>query len=170
MNTLDTWEIEHQGTIQAKLIGHGALVILIALIAGMMLGFSLVEGIRLWPFIDLSAEIPGSTRGWRMAHTGGIMNGVLVIAIALTLCRLKLTIKQLKWVYWLFTCTAWGNTIFYWLGNFASNRGLSVGATKFGEGDLLGALAYLIVSPVMLLTIAGCWIIMRAAFQQANSR
>lgn len=168
MNQPDTWEQEHLARLQSRLIGHGALVILVALAAGVMLGFSLVEGIRLWPFIDMSMEIPGSTRGWKSAHTGGIMNGVMIIVVAICLSRIRLTAKQVKWVYWLFVCTAWGNTIFYWLGNLSTNRGLSVGATRFGEGDLYGAIAYLIVSPVMVLTAIGCWMLMKAGFRDAK--
>lgn len=170
MNKLDNWEQDNLARIQSLLIGHGALVILVALIAGVMLGFSLVEGIRLWPFMDISMEIPGSTRGWKTAHTGGLMNGIMIIVVALSLSRIHLSTKQMTWVYWLFVCTAWGNTIFYWFGNFAANRGLSVGATRFGEGDIYGAIAYLIVSPVMVLTIIGCWILMRAGFQGARNQ
>ena len=168
MAKLDNWEYDHLSRIQSSLIGHGTLVILIALAAGVMLGFSLVEGIKLWPLLDISVAIPGSERGWKAAHTGGIMNGVMIIVVAISLSRIQLTTKQVKWVYWLFICTAWGNTVFYWLGNFSMNRGLSVGATRFGEGDVYGAIAYLIVAPVMVLTFMGCWILMREGFRGAR--
>jgi len=168
MAKLDNWEYEHLSRIQSSLIGHGALIILIALAAGIMLGFSLVEGIKLWPILDLSLEIPGSERGWKAAHTGGIMNGIMIIVVAISLVRIRLSTKQVTWVYWLFVCTAWGNTIFYWFGNFSTNRGLSVTATRFGDGDLYGAIAYLIVTPVMALTVMGCWMLMREGFRGAR--
>jgi len=168
MNTLEPWQVTQIKRIQASLIGHGILIILVALSAGIMLGFSLVEGIKLWPFVDISMEIPGSTRGWKAAHIGGLLNGIMMIAVALCLPKVRLVSKRLTFTYWAFVLTGWGNTIFYWAGNFSMNRGLSVGATRFGEGDIFGAVAYLVVSPVMLITIMGCWVLMRQSFNAAK--
>ena len=168
MKNTDSGKQAHLAKIQASLIGHGALVILVALIAGVMLGFSLVEGIRLWPILDISMAIPGSDHGWKVAHSGGIMNGILVIVVAISLSRITLSNTQLSWIYWLFVCTAWGNTIFYWFGNFSMNRGLSVVANRFGEGDIYGAIAYIVVAPVMVLTIIGCAMLIKAGFKGAQ--
>jgi len=168
MSTSNSSDQANLKRVQSLLIGHGALVILVALAAGIMLGFFLVDGIRLWPILDLNVDIPGSERGWKAAHTGGIMNGLMIIVVAIGLSRIQLSAKQVSLVYWIFVCTAWGNTVFYWFGNMASNRGLSVTATRFGEGDVYGAIAYLVVTPVMVLTVIGCWILMREGFRGAK--
>ena len=49
-------------------IGHGMLVLFIGLVAGVMLVFSLLEVVTLWPLPAWEVDIPGSTRGWQAAH------------------------------------------------------------------------------------------------------
>ena len=59
-------------------IGHGMVVLLIGLVAGVMLIFSLLDAVTLWPLPAWEVSVPGSTRGWQAAHVGGILNGVTV--------------------------------------------------------------------------------------------
>ena len=47
-----------------------------------------------------------------------------------------------RWVAGGMIFTAWGNTCFYFFGNLATNRGLSMGDNRLGEGDLFGVLAF----------------------------
>lgn len=168
MSKFDNWEKDHLSRVQSALIGHGALVIVIGLIAGLMLAFALVGGIKLWPILDITMDIPGSARGWQAAHTGGLMNGTLMIVVAISLPLIPLTTKQVKWVYWMFISMAWGNTVFYWFGNFSQNRGLSVGATPFGEGDIYGAIAYIVAIIAAVLTIIGAGLLAKKGFSGAK--
>jgi len=57
--------------------------------------------------------------------------------------------------------------VFYWAGNFSENRGLSVGATPFGNGDFFGAIAFLGGGAGMVFTFIAVIILIRAAFIQA---
>lgn len=169
MSPIETEQARVQARTESLLIGHGIVVIVVALIAGLMLAFHLVGGIKLWPLLDIDMTFAGSERGWRGAHNGGLANGILLIIIALTLSKITLTVSQLRWVFWLFIGTAWGNTVFYWFGNFSSNRGLAATDTVLGEADLYGIIAYIVVAPAMFMTFAGCWILARQAFRGARA-
>lgn len=69
--------------LQKIMIGHGLLVTLVAMLAGFMLIFKLIGGLEIWPGNILSIPAYGTVDGWVRAHSGGAMNGILVIVIAL---------------------------------------------------------------------------------------
>jgi hypothetical protein len=150
-------------------IGHGMIVLLIGLVAGLMLVFSLLDAVTLWPLPAWEVSVPGSTRGWQAAHVGGILNGVLMGGVALLMGRLPLSEVGGKWVGLGMIVMGWGNTLFYWAGNLSANRGLSVSATPFGEGDLAGALAFLGGGVAMVFTFLAVGILARSAFLAARS-
>lgn len=150
-------------------IGHGMVVLLLGLLAGVMLIFSLLDAVTLWPLPAWEVSLPGSTRGWQAAHVGGILNGVMMGTVALIMGRLPLIGRGHQWVGWGMIVMGWGNTVFYWAGNLAANRGLSMAATPFGEGDLAGALAFLGGGVAMVVTFAAVIILARGAFSAAFS-
>ena len=112
--------------LQKIMIGNGLLVILIAMLAGFMLMFKLIGGLEYWPGHILPLPIYGTTDGWVRAHSGGTMNGLLVVVIALALPKLNLNERLQKWTAYGFMYVAWSFTLFYWLGNAAGNRGLTL--------------------------------------------
>ncbi len=150
-------------------IGHGMVVLLIGLAAGLMLIFSLLDSVTIWPLPAWDVSVPGSTRGWQAAHVGGIVNGVMMGGVALLMSRLPLTGRGAWWVGWGMIVMGWGNTVFYWAGNLAANRGLSVAATPYGEGDVFGALAFLGGGVAMVFTFAAVFILARSAFAAAKA-
>jgi hypothetical protein len=122
---------------------HAILVTTVGLIAGVMLVFSLLGSVTLWPLPTLAGEIPGSTRGWQAAHVGGVMNGIMLVAFGLLLPKLALSPARYTFAARGLVLVGWGNTVFYWAGNLAANRGLSMDDTPYGAADLAGALAFL---------------------------
>jgi hypothetical protein len=129
--------------LQKTMIGNGLLVILAAMLAGFMLMFNLLGGMEVWPGKIIDFPMYGTAEGWVRAHTGGTLNGVLVIIVALALPKLNLGAFAQKFTaYGLIYC-AWSFTLFYWLGNASSNRGLSMGASALGEPDVIGLIAFL---------------------------
>jgi len=140
-------------------------VLLIGLLAGIMLIFSLLGAVTIWPLPVFEVEIPGTTRGWQAAHVGGILNGVMIAGVALLMKHLQLRDAQAFWVGYGMIITGWANTIFYWFGNFSDNRGLSVGETPFGQGDIAGAIAFLGGGLGMIFTFAAVAILAAAAFR-----
>ena len=76
---------------QNLLIGHGLLILVVALLAGFMLGFGLVGGLETAPGSGEFMRVPfyyGSSEGWARAHTGGITNGLMLLALALVMPHL----------------------------------------------------------------------------------
>ena len=140
-------------------IANAMAVLFLGLLAGVMLVFSLLDAIALWPLPAIDVEFPGTTRGWQAAHVGGILNGVMIAGAALLMRHLEVEGKAASWIGYSMIVTGWGNTVFYWAGVFAANRGLSVGTTPYGAGDLAGALAYLGGGVAMFFTfIAVTWL------------
>ena len=147
--------------------GHGLCVLFIGLVAGLFLVFSLLGAVTLWPLPVWEVAIPGTTRGWSAAHVGGILNGVLLGVAALLMLHTDLLGWRAFWTGWGLIITGWANTVCYWAGNLAANRGLSVGATPFGEGDAFGAIAFLGGGIGMLFTFLAVALLALAAFAKA---
>ena len=146
------------------MIGHGLCVLMAGLLAGLMLAIVLVGGLDLWPFPKWDIALPGSARGWAVAHAGGILNGVMISGAAPLALYLELQGRTLKWVAWGMIITGWANTVFYWAGNLAANHGLSAGSNAQGAASLAGTIAYGVATIGMLFTFVAVFLLARAAF------
>ena len=139
--------------LQRTMLAHGLMVVLVAMFAGFMLMFNLLGGMEIWPNKIISVPMYGTSEGWVRAHSGGILNGVLVFIVGLALPKLNLgNFAQKFTAYGLIYC-AWTFTIFYWLGNASSNRGLSIGPSALGEPDFIGLLAFLPGLPSVFIVV-----------------
>lgn len=137
-----------------RLIQHGAIIAVIGLLSGFGMVFAILDAIHVWPVtIAYDGAIPGSERGWRVAHVAGVMNGMLMILIGLALTTVVPTLRAQAWIVWGMVYTGWGNTIFFNCANLSSNRGLSAGTTRLGEPDLIGAVGYLVGGSTIPFTI-----------------
>lgn len=113
---------------QSVLVANGATVFLLGMLAGFGFGFFILGEIRLWPFPgSMPVDLPGSIRGWRMAHMEGITNGLLLIGVAAAGGRLRLGARGQAAVGWGLLVTAWGNIIASIMGPLFDVRGLAVG-------------------------------------------
>ncbi len=139
--------------LQRIMIGNGLLVVLMAMLSGFMLMFSLLGGIEVWPGMIIKIPMYGTVPGWVRAHTGGALNGVLLIVVALALPFLRLSDFMQRFVAYGFIYIAWSFTVFYWLGNASSNRGLSLGPSALGQPDLVGLMAFLPGVPSVFLVV-----------------
>lgn len=139
--------------LQRITLCHGFLVILIAMLAGFMLMFSLLGGLEIWPGHILAIPTYGTPEGWVRAHSGGTMNGLLVIAVGLSLPKMGLSEKIQKLTAYGFIYVAWSFTAFYWLGNAAGNRALSIGDNPLGPSDIYGVLGFLPGLPAVLIVV-----------------
>ena len=148
-------------------IANGMAVLFIGLVAGVMLIFSMLGGVGLWPLPIAEVNVPGTTRGWTAAHVGGILNGVMIATIAVLMRHLEMIGKAAFWVGWGLIITGWANTIFYWAGNVSSNRGPSVAATPYGPGDMAGAVAFLGGGFGMIFTFIAVILVALAAWKKS---
>ncbi|WP_196801629.1 styrene-oxide isomerase StyC [Sphingomonas melonis] len=131
----------HRVALRNVMLGNGVLMIFMALVGGLGLWMYLLGGIFPLPGIDWKFQLPGSAEGWARAHTGPVMNGLMVIAVAFILPLLSFTPKQARLWGWIVVLDGWSNTGFYFFGNWAPNRGLSFGPNKWGDANVFSFLA-----------------------------
>lgn len=139
--------------LQRVMLANGLLVMLVAMLAGFMLMFSLLGGFELWPGNVLEFTVYGTAEGWVRAHSGGVTNGLMVIAIGLALPKLNLSETWQKFTAWGFIYVAWSFTVFYWFGNAAGNRALSVGDNALGTSDVFGVIGFLPGLPAVIIVV-----------------
>jgi hypothetical protein len=128
-------------TFQRKMYGHGVLMIFCTLLFGVFLWMNLVGGFELVPGYIIHFNIPGTADGWRRAHIGPALNGMMVIAVALVLPRLDFSVQKTRLLGWIVILDGWSNVVFYFFANFAPTRGLSFGSNRFGETNIYGVIA-----------------------------
>jgi len=68
--------------IQRIMIGHGLLMMFVALAMGLVLWVSLLGGFEIYPGYILNFNLPGTPEAWARAHRGIPMNSLMVIAFA----------------------------------------------------------------------------------------
>ena len=139
--------------LQRIMLVNGFLVILFAMLAGLMLTFSLLGGLEIWPENIVPIEVYGTTDGWIRAHSGGAMNGVLVVAVALSLPKMTLSPILHRITAYGFVYVAWSFTIFYWFGNAAGNRALTFGDNPLGTSDIFGIIGFIPALPAVLVVL-----------------
>jgi hypothetical protein len=139
---------------QRKLVGHGILQIACTLLFGVGYWMKLVGGFEVVPGKIWHFNVPGSDEGWRRAHTGPALNGMMVIAAAAALPTVNLPEEQAKKLTNIVMLDGWSNVLFYFFGNFAPSRGLSFGPNKHGKTNVFGILA---LGPAYLFGVLGLW-------------
>lgn len=141
-----------------RLIRQGLLVLLVGLLCGFGLAFSISGAVALSPIPlswDYTMEAP--PRAWRAAHVGAISNGLMAVLIAVILPFVDLAAGTTRKITTGTIVVIWGNAIFYVASLWAPNRGLSLGDTMAGPGNLAGVIAYVpaVVAAVLLIGIVG---------------
>ena len=136
------------------LFKHGLLAVLVALIAGFCLIFSMIGEISFSPLpFGIPIEMPGTPAGWRVVHLGMMLNGFMALIFGAVLRHLAFDNNAPKRIAWFTVIAVWGNFCFYLFGMFAPNHGVTMGDNRLGDGNLAGALAFLpaLVGAVTLL-------------------
>jgi len=155
---------------ESLLIAHGAIIFFLGLMSGFLFIFNLIGEISIWPIPgSIKIQIPADERAWRAAHVGNILNALMLIGAGLSLARVRLGEAGEKFVCWGLIVAAWGNFGFYMLSAMgATGRGLTFGANRFGGGDWLSAMTFLVAYPGALLAPAAMIILARGAFAAAR--
>ncbi len=127
---------------QRLLVGHGALVLLVAFIIGFGFLFFLLGDIRLWPIpwvIDY--QMPGTYDAWRMAHMEGITNGFGLWLLASVLPLLNFSARTSRRIAIGMIITAWTIVIASCFDPlFPQARGLALTS----ESNLMNNIAFLL--------------------------
>lgn len=140
-------------TYQKRLTGHALILMIIGLLAGFMLAFSLIGGLEVLPTLFIGIPTFGTTEGWVRAHSGGIMNGLMLIAFAFIMPHCGLAAKRLQLFAKGIIFAGWANTIFYWTGNASGSRALSFSDNALGASNILGVIGYTLAVIAAFLTI-----------------
>ncbi len=145
---------------QRRMVGHGAWILLVAMMAGVGLLVSLLGGLEVWPSLILPVNMPANSSAWARTHVGGILNALLVMVVALLLPVLNFPEAGARRVGLWIVGTGWANTVFYWAALFAPNRALTLGDNRFGATNaaaligLVPALVFVVLSLVAVFFIA----------------
>jgi hypothetical protein len=129
------------------LIFNGACVLLVGLLCGAPLGRSINQG-----------REDSTIRGWRVAHSGLVMGGIMLLVIALLIPNLSLNTPLVNALVWAFVVSAYGFVIALPLGAWTRHRGLK--STPPGvniivyAGNLTGACGSLIGTVIL---VYGSW-------------
>jgi len=136
--------------LRKKLIFHGAIVILLGLLAG-------------FPFaMVLLGSMHGEVRAWRMAHLEGVLNGLLVIAVAGIGRRLELDERQQRLLAWSLIVMAYGNVVASTIGATFGVRGLSP------QGPAVNLLVYVLFMVAVVAIFVAMGLVAWGARAQAK--
>lgn len=100
--------------LRARMVFHGAVVVMLGLLAGFPHAFV------------LTGQIAGEERAWRMAHLEGLLNGFVVLIAAAVADWLALSERQYGWLFGSLVVAAYGNVIASVLGATFGVRGLAL--------------------------------------------
>lgn len=152
--------------VQRKWFGHGVLMMMTALLGGVGYWMYLVGGFEIIPGYIIEFGLSGSEHGWKQAHTGPVLNGLMVIGVALVMPALDFKASTAKLLGWLVVADGWANVVFYFAGNFSQNRALAYSDTHLGPANLwsyiglapaaiFGAIAIVVLSMIGWRAIRG---------------
>lgn len=99
--------------LRARLVFHGAVVVLLGLLAGFPHAFV------------LTGQLAGEERAWRMAHLEGLLNGMLTMLAGAVGGSLALSPSRERWLFRALLAAAYGNVVASVLGASAGVRGLA---------------------------------------------
>lgn len=132
-------------SLRSRMIFHGALVILLGLLAG-------------FPFaLVLTGDLAGSGRAWKMAHLEGVLNGLLVIAVAAAGGRIRLAPRQQALMATSFIITAWGNLVASVIAALFGVRGLAP------RGPAANLVVYAIFMVAVVVVLVGLGLLAKGA-------
>jgi hypothetical protein len=124
---------------QSRMLFHGAVVLLIGLLAGIPMGEAITGQ---WG--------EDAVRAWRVAHVGVVAAGIMLVAIAPALRLVALGPRPARWLVGAFVASAYGGTVALTAGAILGVRGLEpghslantvvfLGNSVLAVGSLLGA-------------------------------
>jgi len=145
---------------QRLLVGHGALVLLVAFVIGFGFLFFLIGEISLWPIPgSIGYQFSGTYDAWRMAHMEGITNGFGLWLLAAVLPLLDLSAKTSRRIAIGMIITAWTIVIASCFDPlFPASRGLEL----TGDSSLTNDIAFLLFVVGIGIVVA---IMLKVAYQ-----
>ncbi|MGV8995479.1 MAG: hypothetical protein ACOH12_00860 [Parvibaculaceae bacterium] len=107
--------------VQALLIVNGALVLLAGYISGFPYGTAVAEQMA-----SGTDGIVAGVRAWHMAHLEGVLNGMLMIAVAAAAGALAMTKRLQGVIFWGLVVAGWTNVVASNISALTGGRGTGV--------------------------------------------
>lgn len=143
---------------------------LIGMAGGFGMIFAMIGGISLSPIpVFFGLEIPGSIQGWRMVHTGMLMNGMMAILLGLVLRFYAVSNLSASVLGWGTIVAVWGNFCFYLFSMFAPNHGVTVHSNRLGDVNLPALFAFFPAFIGIFTLAAALIVVLRATPMDASS-
>lgn len=139
------------------LIGHGALVFILGLAAGVPFLWALDAVVAGGGAVEAEA-----LRAWRMAHLEGTLNGMMMIAVAAAAKQLTLSDGRSSIITWGLIATGWGNILASFVSGMTGGRGLAL------TGIDWNTLTFTLFSIAIVGVIAAFVVLALAAFSQPS--
>jgi hypothetical protein len=137
-------------TLRTRLVFHGTAVVLL----GMAVGFPYA--------LVVTGDIVSSERAWRMAHLEGVLNGLLMLAIAGIGGRLALSARQGQVLLWALVVTGYGNVVAATIGAVFAVRGLVPG------GSFSNTLVYLLFLVAVVAVLVALGLVLHGARRRSG--
>jgi hypothetical protein len=138
---------------QVRILFHGAIVLMIGLLAGIPMGEAITEA---WG--------DDVVRAWRVAHVGVVTGGLMLIALAPALRLATLSDRQASWLVIAFIASAYGGAVALPLGATFGARGLEPGHT------LINTLVFLANAALALGSLIGTALLILGARASLRGR
>ena len=143
-----------ENNLSRILIANGAMVFLIAMLAGFYYAIAILDSTT-------------SENAFRVAHSGTMAQGLLLIAMGPALNYLNFTVTTKKIIAWLLIITAWGNAIGYNVAALTGMRGLTYVETIHGSG-LANIIAFISFMMAVVTVLIALVFIIIGSFRKSN--
>jgi len=134
------------------LVANGALVTLAGSFSGVPLGFSVIDQVA-----SGASGLVGDVRAWHMAHMEGLLNGMLMIAMAAAARQIAMSSGYAKAIFWGMVIAGWSNVIASNFSGLTGGRGMTMTGFDWNTFDfvvfMIGVAGALI--GLIALTMAG---------------
>lgn len=150
--------------LHRSMIGHGLIILLIGMILGVGLLASLLGGMEIIPGSIILFDTPGDPAAWVRAHIGAMLNGMLIILVAILVVMLQLSARMAGHLRWMLVGTGYANTFFYIVAMWAPNRALSFADNRFGEANIFSVLGLVPTLIFVVVSIVAISMLIRSVF------
>lgn len=132
--------------LRKRLVFHAGAVITLGMLSGIPLAMSLLD------YLSANPE------DWKLSHMEGLVNGILMLAIAGAGKLLLLSSRQVKCLYWSIIFTGYSNALYGWARGFSGQSGMDF-APPIGNqiAALLGGLPITTAFIAISLIMIGAW-------------
>lgn len=152
------------------MIGHGAIILFLGMLAGVGLLVSLVGGLEILPGTILEFSIPGDADGWVRTHIGSMLNGILIIIVALLIHHLGINDTVASKLRWMLVGTGYANTLFYLAALLAPNRALTFGDNRLGESNIAAIIGLAPALVFAVISLIAIFIVIQQAFRPTHTQ